>query len=134
MVMAEWEKPADSDVLVFVYGSLRQGRSNHEQMRGCRWQGNASLPGFALYDLGPFPMAVASQDPRSRLWGEVYAVPLQQLVLLDRFEGVPRLYERIERTLEDGRPVWVYVGRPRQVRYARRLPEGEWPGRQTPRS
>jgi gamma-glutamylcyclotransferase (GGCT)/AIG2-like uncharacterized protein YtfP len=130
--MADQAASADSDALVFVYGSLRRGRSNHSQMAGCRWRGKAELRGFALYDLGPFPMAVACQEPDCRLRGEVYAVNPQQLAALDRFEGVPRLYERIARPLDDGRWVWVYVGRARQVRHVQRLNDGEWHGRQRP--
>ena len=133
MVMAERAECADSDGLVFVYGSLRRGRSNHGQMAGCQWQGNGELRGFALYDLGPFPMAVACEESDCRLVGEVYAVTAEQLAHLDRFEGVPRLYERLERVLVDGRRVWLYVGRARQVRSVQRLPSGEWHGRGGPR-
>ena len=119
----------DSGGLVFVYGSLKRGQGNHGQMEGCSWQGEAELDGLALYDLGPFPMAVASSDPEARLRGELYRVGAEQLARLDRFEGAPRLYERQRWRLRDGREVWVYVGRGHQVRHVRRIPSGCWRGR-----
>jgi gamma-glutamylcyclotransferase (GGCT)/AIG2-like uncharacterized protein YtfP len=129
MVMADEGMGADSAALVFVYGSLKRGQGHHDQMRGCAWQGEAELNGLALYDLGPFPMAVPSSDPTARLQGELYAVQGTQLARLDRFEGAPRLYERQRWQLSDGRAVWVYVGRARQVRHVRRIPSGCWRGR-----
>jgi gamma-glutamylcyclotransferase (GGCT)/AIG2-like uncharacterized protein YtfP len=127
--MAAEEMEADSAALVFVYGSLKRGQPNHGELEGCPAEGEAELRGLALYDLGPFPMAIPSQEPGSRLQGELYRVENQQLARLDRFEGAPRLYERQRWRLADGRPVWVYVGRPQQVRHVRRIACGCWQGR-----
>lgn len=126
--MATNAEGADSAALVFVYGTLKRGQANHHLLKGGRWQGRAALAGLALYDLGPFPMAIANGDATSWLEGEVYAVGTELLDRLDRFEGVPRLYERQAHTLADGRTVWVYVGRARQVRQVRRIRSGCWTG------
>ncbi len=120
---------ADSDALMFIYGSLKRGQPAHHWLGGSPCCGEARLPGLALYDLGPFPMAVASNDPQACLQGELYRVSPAQLARLDRFEGVPRLYERQLRPLGDGRTAWVYVGRPRQVRHVSRIAAGVWQGR-----
>ena len=82
--MAGCHSSGDSDPptgpqLVFVYGTLMRGMANHRQLAGLACQGTAELAGFALYDLGPFPMAIASGDPQQRLHGELYAVPPAQL-------------------------------------------------------
>lgn len=114
----------DQDTLLFVYGTLKRGQSNHGQLRGARWLGQASLRGFCLYDLGPFPMAIAGEGT---IKGEIVALPWEALEDLDVFEGCPRLYQRSQFPLLDGRLVWVYVGHPRQVRHVPRLPGGEWP-------
>jgi len=127
--MADEGRADDSAALVFVYGTLRRGQPNHAQLRGCASQGEAELSGLALYDLGPFPMAVPADGPTDRLQGELYQVNAEQLARLDRFEGAPRLYERQRWPLADGRPVWVYVGRPQQVRHVRRISSGRWRGR-----
>jgi|1048.fasta_scaffold06383_4 gamma-glutamylcyclotransferase (GGCT)/AIG2-like uncharacterized protein YtfP len=131
IVMAAAESSTDSDPqgleLVLVYGTLKRGQANHHRLEGCRWLGPARLPGLALHDLGPFPMAVPCPEPDAVLQGELVAVGVERLAALDRFEGAPRLYERQRHRLHDGRPVWVYVGRPHQVRYVRRIPSGQWP-------
>lgn len=110
---------------VFVYGSLRRGQSNHGQLLGARDEGEGTLEGADLHDLGPFPMAVPG---RGRVQGEVFAVTRELLLALDRFEGVPRLYSRQRRRLTDGRRVWVYLGQVHQVRHSPLLPEGCWQG------
>ena len=123
----------DSAALLFVYGSLMRGQPENGRLAGCSWQGPGELAGLALHDLGPFPMAVPSDDPRHRLHGELYRVNAGQLAALDRYEGAPRLYERQRRSLADGRTAWVYVGRPRQVRHAPVLGDVRWLGRRDDR-
>lgn len=77
--MAHTSNAADSALqqrkleLVFVYGSLKQGMANHRQLAGAAFAGTAVLQGLALYDLGPFPMAVASPEPGNRLWASCTA-------------------------------------------------------------
>lgn len=125
--MAGCHSSGDSDPQrVFVYGTLKRGMANHGQLAGCPCLGSAELVGFALYDLGPFPMAIASGDAGHRLHGELYAMTPQQLQRLDRFEGAPRLYQRTAETLADGRTVWLYLGQPRQVRHVQRIESGRW--------
>jgi gamma-glutamylcyclotransferase (GGCT)/AIG2-like uncharacterized protein YtfP len=133
IVMATANHSGDSDLrppeLVFVYGTLKNGQSNHHLLAGCSFCGEARLPALALYNLGPFPMAIASNNPNTVLQGELYAVSDAQLAELDRLEGAPRLYERQQHRLSDGRAVWVYVGRARQVRHVPLIPSGQWQGR-----
>ena len=119
------QQPHQPQQLVFVYGTLKREMANHRRLAGARFVGPAQLGGLHLYDLGPFPMAVATDDPAAMLQGEVYGVDAVQLADLDRFEGVPRLYERQRHQLSDGRAVWVYVGRSQQVRHVRRITS--WP-------
>lgn len=111
--------------LLFVYGTLKRGQANHHHMIGARFAADALMDGIELYDLGPFPMAIAGEG---RARGELFWVDGEQLAALDRFEGVPRLYARRQRPLCDGRLAWIYLGRPRQVRHSPRLVEGCWPG------
>jgi len=128
MVMTSPADDADSAAksaaleLVFVYGSLKRGMANHRQLAGASFLGSASVAGLHLYDLGPFPMAVlVPDDPEAQLLGELYGVSPQLLIALDRFEGAPRLYQRQRHSLSDGRAVWLYVGRPQQVRHVQRI-------------
>jgi gamma-glutamylcyclotransferase (GGCT)/AIG2-like uncharacterized protein YtfP len=128
-----WPGASPSDTApVFVYGSLKRGERNHHWIAAGTYRGEALLPGARLYDLGPFPMAVASDDPADTIAGELYAVTPAMLAALDRFEGVPRLYERQSWRLADGSQAWVYVGRQRQVRHGARITSGIWQGRRQP--
>ena len=114
----------EEPTLLFVYGTLKRGQPNHGRLQGARWLGEATLQGAALYDLGPFPMAIAGEG-----WvvGELYAVAWAALPQLDAFEGCPRLYQRHWLPLADGRQAWAYLGQPFQVRHVKRLPGGQWP-------
>lgn len=117
--------------LVFVYGSLKRNQPNHHWLAGATWLGEASLNGVPLFDLGPFPMAVAiSPVPEGcrPLQGELYQVDGASLHQLDRLEGTPRLFQRHWLTLSDGRSAWVYLGRAAQVRHVLPIPTGHWTG------
>ena len=114
-----------AEALVFVYGTLKRGERNHGWLAEAPFLGEATLEGITLHDLGPFPMAVAGEG---RCHGEIYAVKPKELLQLDALEGYPRLYDRRLMELVDGRRVWVYLGRARQVRHSRRLAEGRWRG------
>jgi len=82
--------------LLFVYGTLKRGCSNHRQMGGLTFVGAArTQPGFRLYDVGGFPGLVAAPDDRDGVHGEVWSVDAAGLARLDRFEGVAEgLYRR----------------------------------------
>jgi len=110
--------------LLFVYGTLKRGLANHLQLGGAPCLGEAVMPGIDLHDLGPFPMAIAGSGCAH---GEVYRVEPPQLADVDRFEGVPRLYERRRLPLQDGRLAWIYLGQARQVRHSPLLAAGRWP-------
>ncbi|MFM7314435.1 MAG: gamma-glutamylcyclotransferase [Cyanobium sp.] len=112
------------DGLLFVYGSLKRGQANHHHLADAPFEGEAVIGGVQLHDLGPFPMAIPGEG---RIHGELYRVDAGRLALLDRFEGVPRLYERRILPLSDGRGAWIYLGGARQVRHSPRLPTGRWP-------
>ncbi|WP_411876516.1 gamma-glutamylcyclotransferase [Vulcanococcus limneticus] len=133
---------------VFVYGTLKRGHRNHHWLAGASFLGERQLGGAQLFDLGPFPMAVAgagaSATPaasaaaageatageagNTTTWihGELYRVSAEGLDQLDLLEGCPRLYGRHWLQLLDGSHAWVYLGRPRQVRHARLLADGLW--------
>lgn len=115
--------------LLFVYGTLKRGLANHRHLAEASYVGEARMPGVDLHDLGPFPMAIHGEG---LIHGELYRLAEALLVELDRFEGVPRLYQRERRPLSDGRSAWIYLGRPRQVRYAPRLQQGRWPAQPPP--
>ena len=45
-----------SEILVFVYGTLKRGMSNHRWLRGQRFVDESrTLPSYRMYDLGGYP-------------------------------------------------------------------------------
>ena len=57
--MAQAGGPGAAGEPVFVYGTLQRGHSNHHWLAGASFVGQRQLGGAQLFDLGPFPMAVA---------------------------------------------------------------------------
>jgi gamma-glutamylcyclotransferase (GGCT)/AIG2-like uncharacterized protein YtfP len=109
--------------LLFVYGTLKRGGSNHHWLQGADWRGRARLAGHSLHSLGDYPMAVPG---RGVVHGEVYAVDAAAFARLDRLEDVPNEYNRRLCPLEDGRQAWVYCGTTSQVRGLPRVPYADW--------
>ena len=82
--------------LLFVYGTLKRGCSNHHYLAGQTFVGDARTPpGFALYDLGGYPGIAVKPDDCDGVVGEVWSVDDAALERLDHFEGVHEgLYRR----------------------------------------
>jgi gamma-glutamylaminecyclotransferase len=101
-------------MLLFVYGTLKRGCSNHGQLAGQTFVGSArTVPGFRLYDLGGFPGIAEQAEDREGVAGEVWSVDAEALRRLDAFEGVHEgLYRRQAVALQPpfaGNPVETYV-------------------------
>jgi len=92
--------------LVFVYGTLRHGQSNHHLLVQSEWLGNyATPPLYSLYDLGPYPAVV---DGHSVIYGEVYRVDDATLQQLDILEDIPVMYRREQIETPFGL-AWMYL-------------------------
>lgn len=87
--------------LVFVYGTLKRGSSNHGFMAGQTFRGEATTqPGFCLIDLGDYPGLISDPEDTSGVIGEVWDVDAACLARLDALEGVADgLYRRDRATL-----------------------------------
>lgn len=107
--------------LVFVYGTLKRGRSNHRLMRGARLLGtHVTEAVFTLLDLGGYPAALARGG--TAVSGEVYRIPPGLLARLDRLEGDE--YLRVPVPTPWGE-AWMYLYRGK--RRGRALDSGVWP-------
>ena len=77
------------NTLLFVYGTLKRGCSNHAQISDQTFVGPArTIPGYRLFDLGGYPCIVRAADDREGVVGEVWSVEEKALRRLDEFEGV----------------------------------------------
>jgi gamma-glutamylcyclotransferase (GGCT)/AIG2-like uncharacterized protein YtfP len=89
--------PACADsTLVFVYGTLKRGGSNHHYLAGQTLIGTArTVAGFTLYSLGDYPGLVAEATAAEGVSGEIWAVDAACLASLDILEGIDEgLYAR----------------------------------------
>jgi gamma-glutamylcyclotransferase (GGCT)/AIG2-like uncharacterized protein YtfP len=82
--------------LVFVYGTLKRGGSNHAHLAGQAFVGEArTAPGFRLYHLDGYPGMITLADDREGVTGEVWSVDAPCLTQLDLLEGIAEgLYRR----------------------------------------
>ncbi|MCX6907558.1 MAG: gamma-glutamylcyclotransferase [Verrucomicrobia bacterium] len=90
--------------LVFVYGTLRSGNSDHRQLRNAKLLGRGrTREQFALY-LGVTPYVVKSEKV-SWIVGEAYEVDGRTLRRLDLLQQCPswRFREWVDVVLDDGR-------------------------------
>lgn len=96
-----------SSTNVFVYGTLKKGKSAHKFLKDCEFRGDYDIAG-TMYGHGKvsYPMIKLGGD--YRVHGEIYHVPEDVIGILDRYEGHPHLYKRQQLTHEDGWELWVY--------------------------
>jgi gamma-glutamylcyclotransferase (GGCT)/AIG2-like uncharacterized protein YtfP len=119
--------------LVFVYGTLRRGGSNHFRMAGSEFVSSGTIRG-RMYRIDWYPGLLL--DPiGGEIHGEVYRVGVEQLEALDRFEGLSAgeiegsEYRRVETTVvrQDSQSVtawvWEWLG---IVDESQRLADGDW--------
>lgn len=108
---------------LFVYGTLRRG---FKHPMGELLEEEADYLGVGhifglLFDLGPYPVAVASEKQKQQIIGDIYAIKVNSnlLSILDDYEGVGELLETgvtFERKqmvvrLRNGNQIkaWVYL-------------------------
>ncbi len=121
----------DGYELVFVYGTLRKGASNHFRMEGADCLGKAVVTG-ELYRIDWYPGVILCQEG-PLVHGEIYRVRPALLAQLDRFEGIRGAtgdeYARVRALAhaDAGRPVevWVYEYRGR-IEKDWRMSTGDW--------
>lgn len=90
---------------LFAYGLLQSQFQPPKTMSQCK----ADRVRGVLYDLGPYPAAVAVGTADSWIDGELVEMELDELAELDKFEGTAEgIYERKMITTESGASAWVY--------------------------
>ncbi|MEO7099711.1 MAG: gamma-glutamylcyclotransferase family protein [Luteolibacter sp.] len=119
--------------LVFVYGTLRRGGSNHFRMDGAEFITAGRICG-RMYKIDWYPGLVLD-EAGDDIVGEVYSVDLEMLGNLDSFENVSAgdvedsEYRRVETTVarEDGETltawIWEWLG---EVDESQRIHHGDW--------
>jgi gamma-glutamylcyclotransferase (GGCT)/AIG2-like uncharacterized protein YtfP len=118
--------------LVFVYGTLRRGGTNHFRMSGADLVAEGVVKG-RIYRISWYPGLVLGDEGEVK--GEVYSVDAAQLLELDTFEGLSAgemggsEYRRVKAVVSrpDGNTlsawVWEWIG-PFDVKDL--LAQGDW--------
>jgi gamma-glutamylcyclotransferase (GGCT)/AIG2-like uncharacterized protein YtfP len=115
----------DGAVLVFVYGTLRRGGSNHFRMEGLDFIAEGVLNG-RLYQMGGYP-GLLLDGAAGPVCGEVFKVPEERIAALDAYEGDEYRRVRVAVTPADGVVldawVWEWLG---PVDELSRIHGGDW--------
>lgn len=100
-------------MLVFVYGTLKSGFSNHRFLEHQELIGSAILGAHALYDVSPNFPGIVPSGRDFEVHGEVYSIDSDCLNRLDRLESNGSMYQRQELSVElstgAALPAWVYI-------------------------
>jgi len=125
------EPPAAT--LLFIYGTLKRGGTNHRVIADQNYLGEArTRPGYRLFIVADYPGLVRDQSDQRGVLGEIWSVNPPKLDELDAFEGVAeKLYRRDPIPLlppYDTRNVQTYLYL-RPVRGRHPIIGGCWPPR-----
>ena len=113
--------------VLFVYGTLRCGEMNHRYLSKASFLREAlTVPGYALYDCGPYPGLVEEVAGEGVVMGELYALDDETLEHVDALEQHPTFYLRNGISLADGTRAETYLLRPDQVDGWTRIANGDW--------
>lgn len=99
--------------LLFVYGTLKRGMSNHHRLAGQHLVGEArTQPVYRLYRIDWYPGLVRVITDGVTVEGELWEVDDATLRQLDEYEGVPTWFERCELEIDGvDKPVQGYLYR-----------------------
>lgn len=126
------------DQQVFVYGSLKTGMELHSNITRFdhRLLGRTTIKGL-MFHLSHYPAICVDRDFQNTIRGEVFSTSWAGIKWLDRVEGVPGFYQRIQIRLDKGFPkdhAWAYVFPYEKAKLQEWLvPAGVWYGPETPK-
>lgn len=89
----------DNKIRVVVYGTLKKGGALHNNMKfvNAEFVEATKLKGWRMHNMGWYPAIV--HDPENEVSVEVYEIDKDKLNVLDKVEGYPALYKRMETDL-----------------------------------
>jgi gamma-glutamylcyclotransferase (GGCT)/AIG2-like uncharacterized protein YtfP len=123
------------EIMLFVYGTLLTGESNHKLMQGARLVAGQACTAGKLYDTGfGYPALVVDGGDRE-VYGQLYGIDTSTLSALDELEDYygpvdeRNLYERVEVLVTTDSTVYTaftYVFTPEAALTCRWIPIGDW--------
>ena len=114
---------AQGKQLLFVYGTLKRGFSNHGRISHAAFVGESETERrYRLLVFGSYPALAA--DGEQEIHGELYLVDESHLADLDEFEG--EAYRRGSVSLADGRTAQTYLLVSELLNRAVPAPQNRW--------
>jgi gamma-glutamylcyclotransferase (GGCT)/AIG2-like uncharacterized protein YtfP len=111
--------PFIQNELLFVYGTLLSGLSNHHHLQGATCLGPATLQG-ALFDLGEYPALLLTgklSTPSGPVLGELYKIEAAHWPHLDALEEVdPASIEHSMYLRQTAEVLWLASSVPQVLR------------------
>ena len=117
--------------MVFVYGTLLRGESNHRLLKNAEFVGEARTASeYDLVNLGAFPGMVSGGN--TSIKGEIFSVDDGTLRALDRLEGHPRFYRRTKMEVDGFGAVEGYLFPRSRMNGYDCIESGDWRARGRP--
>ncbi len=89
--------------------------------------GKEVVCGFSMRNMGHFPACVQDNNSEKTILGEVWQATDETLKRLDRLEGYPNFYDRVEVDTFAGK-AWIYINN-KAAEYPE-ISSGDWKNRQ----
>jgi len=113
-------------LLLFVYGTLKRGKKNHYALMNAHYLNESCTSlDYLLVDLGHYPGMVEKQQDGFSIQGELFKIPYDLLVELDKIEDAPFLFNLEPITLADGSKAFAYLYK-QSILGAKILADGVW--------
>ena len=103
------------------YGSLKRGKYNYQRFPGQEFVQNVQLPGYDLYNLGPYPAACAGDGV---LQAELHEIPLAVFNLIHRMEIGAGYYEAEVKVNDE--PVSIFLMPANRLKKSEKINSGAW--------
>lgn len=113
-------------LLLFVYGTLKQGERNHPLLMNEKYLGDTGTsPDYLLVDLGTYSGMVEKPQEGFSVQGELFEIPFKLITELDKIEDAPLLFNLEFITLADGSKAFAYLYK-QSIAGKKILSEGVW--------
>jgi gamma-glutamylcyclotransferase (GGCT)/AIG2-like uncharacterized protein YtfP len=77
----------ENSVFIFTYGTLKRGEPGHELMAGARFVSTVMKTNLKWIREADYPSCIETNDATDFVVGEIWEVPINDLPLLDEYEG-----------------------------------------------
>lgn len=94
-----------------MYGTLKKGYQNHSLLieNEAIFIQNFILKDYALYQSNDVHFPIIVDQIGYEVYGEIYQISQELITILDKFENVPFLYQRVEIGSLNNTKIWAYT-------------------------